>query len=807
LTQKALSSVVKMLKLIVITLTNTPQQNTILKKLFLLTFFLFSVFFVIQVAKAAAPIISDIASSTVTNQAAITWTTNEAASSTVYYGLTSAYGLASSSDDLVTSHSVVIKNLVASTTYYFKVSSANGSGEISSSSEQNFRTAVNFLGLYAEAVRWLDATHIRATYNWSNANQLLDWTPTPGTSLVRGSSTLSIVDGTADIFAMTWIKDLKVSRVSVRENPLDGGYLNLSTGINSAWRGNTWNPNPGLGNIWYGGGGVWTFDGANESYAGPEPDNNTWNDFEFQVSSTSLRAWSDLNDTWYERTGTYDHNSGLVSLGGHNSDTEWGLVEIEGEIIPDTDSPVISLIASSTSPTTALITWITDEFATSSIEYGETVSYGMSSSSNSFIKNHSIFIDGLTTDTLYHFRVSSRDSSGNASTSADYTFTPTYDIVAPNIFLIKSFTTPTSTTISWSTDELATSTLLYGLTGDYGSSSTSIYSTTSGSVVLTTLAASSSYHFKILARDKVGNTGSSTDQVFISAYNNLGLNAYLVGWLDSTHIRAVYDWSDADQLLDWTPTTGVTFNLETSTVRTSGGSTNVRSMKWNQPIAVSRITVKHNPLSGGYLNLLTNLDPSWVGATWTPNPNLGHIWYSSGAVWTYNGGSTYDYNAPIPVNNTWHNFEFQASSNLLRAWDDIDPSFGWQELSGSYAPSTSGIVALGAYTQQIRVDDIMIEGEVEPDISEPVISSIVSSTVSSAATISWTTNEISTSSVAYGLTSSYGSTTASDLFVTAHSIVVNNLQPLTVYHFKISSTDAWVILLVQLITLLRQTSF
>ncbi len=89
----------------------------------------------------------------------------------------------------------------------------------------------------------------------------------------------------------------------------------------------------------------------------------------------------------------------------------------------DTTVPTITSIASSTTGTTATITWTTDESATTQVAYGSTTSYGSQTTlDTNLVTSHSAVVTGLISSTLYHFRVSSSDASGNISTSTDYTF-------------------------------------------------------------------------------------------------------------------------------------------------------------------------------------------------------------------------------------------------------------------------------------------------------------------------------------------------------------------------------------------------
>src|SRR5207253_8133853 len=78
------------------------------------------------------------------------------------------------------------------------------------------------------------------------------------------------------------------------------------------------------------------------------------------------------------------------------------------------------------------------------------------------------------------------------------------------------------------------------------------------------------------------------------------------------------------------------------------------------------------------------------------------------------------------------------------------------------------------------------------DITPPVISGVAVTNISgTGTTIQWTTNEASDSQVEYGLTTSYGSTTALDATLqTTHSVALNGLTGSTTYHYRVQSKDA-----------------
>jgi hypothetical protein len=94
------------------------------------------------VAPDAAPVISSVAAAAITSSGAtITWTTNKPATSQVNYGATTAYGSSSPENStLVTSHSVTLSALTASTLYHYQVQSADSVGTLAGSPDATFTT-------------------------------------------------------------------------------------------------------------------------------------------------------------------------------------------------------------------------------------------------------------------------------------------------------------------------------------------------------------------------------------------------------------------------------------------------------------------------------------------------------------------------------------------------------------------------------------------------------------------------------------------------------------------------------------------
>jgi len=103
----------------------------------------------------------------------------------------------------------------------------------------------------------------------------------------------------------------------------------------------------------------------------------------------------------------------------------------------DVTPPVISSVtATSISSSSATITWMTNEASDSQVEYGLTTSYGNSTTLNpSLVTSHSAGLAGLSANTLYHYRVKSKDASTNLAVSGDFTFTTTTGSSGGNLAL------------------------------------------------------------------------------------------------------------------------------------------------------------------------------------------------------------------------------------------------------------------------------------------------------------------------------------------------------------------------------------
>jgi hypothetical protein len=90
--------------------------------------------------------------------------------------------------------------------------------------------------------------------------------------------------------------------------------------------------------------------------------------------------------------------------------------------------PEISDVSANATADTAEITWTTDMEASSQVHYGADASYGTSSAladTDPGVTSHTVLLEGLTPETLYHYSAASASANSETSTSPDATFTTT----------------------------------------------------------------------------------------------------------------------------------------------------------------------------------------------------------------------------------------------------------------------------------------------------------------------------------------------------------------------------------------------
>jgi len=151
--------------------------------------------------------------------------------------------------------------------------------------------------------------------------------------------------------------------------------------------------------------------------------------YSFRIDSGFWSSYSGDKTTSYSGLADGPHT---FEVRTRDHDGNFDLSPAKRSFTVDNRPPTIADVASVTGLTSATVTWKTDEPATSQVEYGETESYGNQTDKDQTLRtNHSVTIQGLKLNTIYHFRVRSSDSCGHEALSIDQTFKTTDDVTPP----------------------------------------------------------------------------------------------------------------------------------------------------------------------------------------------------------------------------------------------------------------------------------------------------------------------------------------------------------------------------------------
>lgn len=178
-----------------------------------------------------------------------------------------------------------------------------------------------------------------------------------------------------------------------------------------------------------------------------------------------------------------------------------------------TPPEIQNVLVSDITQTGAVITWETDEPATSQVmichpDEGCT----WTELDETLVASHSVALNDLNPDTTYHYSATSTDASENQEIyEGEFTTLGQADMIPPLISGIDvSDRSESTATISWVTDEPATSRVEYGTTDAYGLTTPSDEElTTSHNITLTALESDTTYYFRVKSEDASGNEVTS----------------------------------------------------------------------------------------------------------------------------------------------------------------------------------------------------------------------------------------------------------------------------------------------------------
>ncbi len=119
------------------------------------------------------------------------------------------------------------------------------------------------------------------------------------------------------------------------------------------------------------------------------------------------------------------------------------------------------------------------------------------------------------------------------------------DVTLPVISNVQAAVTDTTATITWNTDEAATSIVNYGFSAGYGSNQSSASLVTSHNVTLTNLSPGTLYHFQVGSTDASNNSASGIDRVLTTNADITSPSGILSDGFDDTVLNTgLWNWVD-----------------------------------------------------------------------------------------------------------------------------------------------------------------------------------------------------------------------------------------------------------------------
>ena len=500
-------------------------------------------------ADITPPTISAIVAAGISSSSeTITWTTSELADGQIEYGATTGYGSTTTlNSTLGLTHGQTLSSLTSSTLYHYRILSKDVAGNLTTSSDQTFTTGAAVSGTITDTTAPIVSGVANSELGSNNAsivwttNELATSTLQYGTTTSYGSQAALGPDALLAHSAVlinlapstTYYYCIHATDLfNNTTNSCGHQFSTEAAGVLNQTSGDTTPPViSGVANASVTDAAatiVWTTD----ELAGSSLEYGTTTSYgsHATVDPTLLLAHSAAL-TGLSPNTTYYYCIHATDLAA-NTTNDCGLTFITAQITADLTAPALStIVAAAVSPTSETISWTTNELADSQIEYGASTNYGATSSVNSTpALSHVQTLNNLTPGTTYHYRVLSKDPSGNLRTSGDFTFTTESAFVnipavaAPIISAVNISTAQTGATVTWTTDIQADSHIEYGLNTAYDNQTTeSAILTTSHSQIITNLAPGTTYDLRILSQGSNSDEAVSANYIFTTqASSNSG---------------------------------------------------------------------------------------------------------------------------------------------------------------------------------------------------------------------------------------------------------------------------------------------
>src|SRR5659263_21366 len=309
---------------------------------------------------------------------------------------------------------------------------------------------------------------------------------------------------------------------------------------------------------------------------------------------------------------------------------------------------------------------------------------------------------------------------------------------------------------------------------------------------------------KINAKDNLGNTRTEIVTVNYSC-NNVWPLPYFINWRNVANIQ------DAAQVVDglWTKDANSILPAIIGYDRLIAiGDMNWTDYEITVPITINTPLVSSAPNGGPNFGLSMR----WQGHNKNSNEQPGAKWWTIGAIGGYmwNGtayqiqmiGHSATATSTIAKDTSGkqltvgvpYMFKMRAKTNgtrtlyTLKVWEQAASELTAVTISG-YGDTIGlkqGSAMLNAHYSNVSFGNVTIR----PLDQGPDICCVSVGAYENNATVRWTTDKPASSNVSYGSSTAYQDGSVVDgTLVLSHAILLKGLQPGTMYHYKINSTD------------------
>ncbi len=248
------------------------------------------------------------------------------------------------------------------------------------------------------------------------------------------------------------------------------------------------------------------------------------------ASYSVYQTITDVNTNYYRDTSIssstiYYYKMLISDTDGDSS--RWSTIVSDlpdGQGGSDYTAPTISSASSTVQATWVKITWTTDELATGEINYSaSSTAYDSTASSTSYVISHEITLTGLTPNTLYYYRIKSKDVSNNSRTDdnngSGYSFTTAGGPAISDV--ATQSVSNSAATITWNTNKAASSRVVYSVSVSDLQNNSNVSDTGDNTLVsgppyqhivnLSSLSSRTTYYYYVKSTDSDSNIATDTN--------------------------------------------------------------------------------------------------------------------------------------------------------------------------------------------------------------------------------------------------------------------------------------------------------